>query len=194
VVVRFGIGAAVALLAAFAPGCRAQPDASLLAEAWALGDEHRWAEAVPLLKTWLLDHPESVAGHFLYGQAYLHVSAPRFAVAIGQFRLARALADAQDGLGDIAGFLDQRTFRVTYHQKLALAHLRMAYEGMNMRFPDHLIRRQLELSLEEVEAGLALDPDQAFLLEMEETLREELVTDAVPPPGRLPMPVASKGR
>lgn len=171
-------------------GCAPKPpEEAVLAEAWALGQENRWAEAVPLLKGWLQAYPESVGGHFLYGQAYLHVPEPRFSVAIGEFRLAKALADRDESIGDLASLMTAEDFEVAFHEKLALAHLRMAYEGIRMEFPDRLIRQQLELSLEETQAGLELAPTRGFLLELEETLLEEL---AVPerPPG-LPMPLRS---
>lgn len=163
-------------------GCApSPPDDSVLAEAWALGAESRWPEAVPLLKAWLQANPESVAGHFLYGQAYLHVREPRFSVAIGEFRLAKSLVRRAGGLGDLEAFMTESEFEVAFHEKLALAHLRMAYEGIRMGFPDRLIRQQLELSLEETQAGLKLDPQRSFLLELEETLVEELAVPATPP-------------
>lgn len=163
-------------------GCAPRaPDASVLAEAWALGQESRWSEAAPLLKAWLQANPESVAGHFLYGQVFLHVPNPRFAVAIGEFRLAKALAERAGEIGDLAGFMTAREFEVAFHEKLALAHLRMAYEGIRLGFPERLIRQQLELSLEETQAGLELEPGRSFLLELEETLMEELKAPVAPP-------------
>jgi len=193
-VVKASTPFAVAVLfgAAIAGGCSARPSPEVLVEAWELGEQNRWQEAVPLLKSWLIANPESVAGHFFYGQAYLHVRHPRFALAIGQIRLARSLAEAQGGIGDLSPFMDEHSFHVSFHEKLALAHLRMAYEGINARFPDHMVRRQLELSLEEVVAGLKLDPQRAFLQELEETLLEELAQDRAPRRPESPIPIAGR--
>ena len=162
-------------------GCPELVPESVLAQARQLGDEHKWDEARPFIKAYLLDHPEDVSGHFLLGRSYLGLAKPYLTQSIGELRMAETLTLADGALGV---FSDQsrEEFLSTIYQEIGRTHMRRVYEGINFGISPVQLKGFLEEALASVKRGLELQPDSGFMKEMEKTLLDLLVeVDGVEP-------------
>lgn len=155
-------------------GCPKPVPDTVLAQARQWGDEYKWEDARPLIKSYLIDHPDDVSGHFLLGRSYMGIARPYLTQAIGELRMAEELARAGGSLGV---YSDQTVDQLlsTIFQEVGRAHMRRFLEGMNAGFPPQTLKGFLEEALSNVKRGLELQPDSAFLKGMQETLLDNLM-------------------
>jgi tetratricopeptide (TPR) repeat protein len=179
--VGFRAGWLGVLLAAAIAGCRGGERHDLIAQAHALGAQWRWEEAQPLVKAYLIQHPEDPSGHFLLGRTYLHQQPPYLTMAEGEFETALALFRKRGDCGGLAEALPGAEFESAVHREIARAQLRWAYEAMRVGIPFSRIRPRLEKALDNVQQGRALTPDSEPLAEMEQLLRAYLEHPDSPP-------------
>lgn len=166
---------------AFSGGCNRTATDALLKQAYALGEKYQWHEAMPLVKQYLLSHPEDPAGHFLLGRCYLHNAVPHLVMAKGEFETALARLQPSQEQGGLSGILTTNQLGAAIHREMARTMMRWSREAMQAGFPGPIIEEPLRQALDEVEKGLALDPDSQPLKEMAETLKPLLgKTDAAP--------------
>ena len=161
---------------------------SLLHEAQALGADNRWTDARALVKQYLLDHPEDVAGHYLLGLSYLHVPDDYEIHGRGELLVAYRLFARDGDLGILAEEMDPDAFRVQFHLRTALTYMRSIRRMLMADVPGYWVASHLREALRHVELGLEIEPDNAFLLEMQETLASSLTevegqpAEPAPPP------------
>ncbi len=160
------------LLACLALGaCRGADDRALMAQACALGEEYRWEEAEPLLKRYLLAHPDDASAHFLLGRCYMHRLDPWLANADGEYRTARQLLRRTGTPGYLEEKQPPAQFEATVYREMARVHMRRSREAFTLGVPEAVVQPELGRALEDVERGLALDPDSESLKEMQEALK-----------------------
>lgn len=183
-------GALVLFAAALcnAAGCQRPAGDDVLIQAYQLGEQYRWPEAKPLIRAYLLDHPDDAPAHYLWGRCYLHNSTPYLALAEGEFKTALNLFRRNHDLGVLAAYLEPQEFEAVLHRETARVYMRWVHEAMQQSMPAPLIRSQLERALDEVRQGRALDPDSKALKEMEQTLEGYFAPS--PEPRRMPEPAA----
>jgi len=162
----------VSLLAVsfLATGCRRSPGEDVLLDSYRLGQQHRWNQALPHVKAYLIEHPDDAAGHYLLGQCYLHVPAPHLTIANGELQTALNCFQRTRDLGVFASLMTPNKFESDIHRRSALVYMRMVREGMTHGLPPGLLRPQLARALEHVRRARALDPASPILEEMEEAL------------------------
>ncbi len=158
------------LLALCAAGCTREDPEALLERAYALGQDYAWQEARPLVVEYLHARPDSPAGHYLLGRCYLHRATPALRIALGEFDTAAAALERNGGAHHLDDGMTTEQFRAALHKETARVHLRWCHEAMEHGLPEAGIRVRLEAALERVRRGRALDPEDAGLAEMEETL------------------------
>lgn len=167
------LGATVAML--FMGGCGAPPPPAnaMAADVLALGKENRWPEAMPLAKHLVLAWPDAPGGHYLLGKAYLHRPDPQLLHAEGEFKTALAL-HRRSGSLDAVLEPNANAFLLALYRDLALVDFRWIREAMGFNLPPAVIRDKLLEARQHVEKGLAINPQDSFLLEMQTTVREYL--------------------
>ncbi len=167
------LAALCAVLLALA-GCQPVPGDETLLEAYRLGKrEARWDLAMPLLKVYVNAHPHDVGGHFLLGQAYLHSTGRWLLIAEGELRTALARYQFTKQAGPIAQILEPKPFEAAIHRELALLYMRMAHEAMaagGAEGAEGFAQEQLRRALDHTRLGRQLDPDAAYLRQMEDLL------------------------
>ncbi len=152
-------------------GCRGSGAADALAQAYALGEKYHWQEAMPLVKGYLLAHPEDPAGHFLLGRCYLHNPVPYLMVARGELETALFHLQQAPSPGGLTGIMSTQQLEAAIHRELARTLMRWSREALNARLPQPVVMQSLRQALDEVNKGRALDPESPLLKEMEETLK-----------------------
>jgi len=182
------------LLPQFFYGCAPAPaPVTLLHQAQALGEgENRWTEARELIKPYVYDHPEDVAGHYLLGLSYLHVPDDYEIQGRGELLVAFRLFERLGDLGMLAETTTPDQFRMLFHQKTALTYMRSIRRLVMANVPASIIGAQMEEALRHVELGLGFEPDNHFLLEMKASLEDMLaeIQGAPQDEGPAPFPVA----
>lgn len=188
-------GALLALLSS----CGAPPpDANTLSsEIYALGEQSRWADTMPMAKALVLAYPEAAGAHYLLGKAYLHRAEPHLVQATGEFKTALAIQQ-RTGRQDAAPWAKTKgEFLLAVHRDLALVHFRWIHTAMSANLPADMIRAKLLAAKEQVDAGIRQDPNDSFLNEMRTTIEEYLAgpfkepttpqsPPQSPPPGQAP--------
>lgn len=154
--------------------CREPAGDDVLVAAYDLGRDYRGEEARPLVAAYLRDHPDDAGGHFVLGLAYLHCREPYLSMAVGEFEMARYCLHRTGRTGVLGQFMAPDEFEAETHRETAISYLRWTHFAMEQSVPAHMIRPKLELAFDEVQRGLALDPDSQLLKEMEETLSQLL--------------------
>lgn len=160
------------------------PDAdAMAAEIYALGQQSKWAETMPMAKELALAYPGHAGAHYLLGKAYLHRAEPHLVQATGEFKTALSLQQ-RTGKHDAAPWAKTESeFLLAVHRDLALVHFRWIREAMGLNLPTEAIRAKLLAAKEQVDAGLAQDPNDSFLNEMRVTIDEYLAGPFKAAPG-----------
>jgi len=163
--------AALVLLA----GCGVTPPTAgeLANTVMELGKANRWADAMPLAKQLVLAYPDAPGGHYLLGKAYLHRPDPQLLHAEGEFETALALFERTQSL-DAVLESNADAFALALYRDLALVDFRWIREAMGFNLPPTLIRDKLLEAKANVEKGLKINPQEAFLLEMQTTVHDYL--------------------
>lgn len=81
-------GHCLVVLAAFTTACGPASDENVLGHAEFLCVEERWNEAIPLLKQFLVRHPDHAGAHFYLGRGYLNSDQFRPLLAEGELQTA----------------------------------------------------------------------------------------------------------
>lgn len=168
--------------------CAKPATEDLLRQAQELGKQQRWADARPLIKDYLLDHPRDVAGHYLLGQSYLHVPDDFEIPGRGELLAAFRLFERTGNLGMLAQDFTADQFKLMYHQETALTYLRSVRRALQANFPAAALAGHLQEALWHVEEGLKIDGKAHFLLEMKEELTSQLAGLQAEPPSDAPEP------
>lgn len=179
-------GAAALLLVAAGAGCGSEPPgAEAFDHAEFLVLEGRFEEAIPVLKAFLVHHPEHTGAHYYLGRAYYNARESFwFALAEGEIRTALALFERQGRANPIDRFSPEY-FELSCYLDIARIHGRQAAAaiaaGLPRRAVDAIIARGEEALSEagEVMPGAA-EVDQ--VREGFEALRDS----AAPAPERRP--------
>jgi len=161
-------------------GCQHPAGGEILEQAYQLGEQYRWSDAKPLVRAYLLDHPDDAAAHYLWGRCYLHNSTPYLALAEGEFKTALNLFRRNNDLGILAAHFNPAQFEAALHRETARVYMRWVHEAAQQGLPAAFIRTQLKRALDEVRQGRALDPDSTVLKEMEQTLEEYFAPLPIP--------------
>jgi len=161
-------------------GCQRPAGDEILEQAYQLGEQYRWPDAKPLVRAYLLDHPDDAAAHYLWGRCYLHNSTPYLALAEGEFKTALNLFRRNNNLGILAEHFNPSQFEAALHRETARVYMRWIHEAEQQGLPAALVRTRLERALDEVRQGRALDPDSTVLKEMEQTLEGYLAPSPIP--------------
>lgn len=151
-------------------GCSRPDENEAMRQAYRLGEQYHWQEALPLVKPYLLAHPQDPLAHFLWGAAHLHAKQPSLEIAKGELEYALSLLRSSHDLGALRGVMSEAQFEAVIHLKAALIYMRWAHEAMAQAIAPARIDEQLRIALQHVRKGLALDPQSSTLKEMEETL------------------------
>ena len=177
------VGSAVAILAAGAAltGCSAPPAESgedLKARAEFLVLEEQWAEAISVLKEYLIRHPEDSGAHFYLGRCWLNVESfngrdgPWLVLAEGELRLARQLFQAGGRRSTIKRFSD------TYFEVICNIERAKVYLRQLTYLADHQGRlagatvQSIVASLQDaVSDAKAVDPDSPDVASLEGILQ-----------------------
>lgn len=156
-------------------GCgRARHDVSVLREAAALGDKHEWDNARPLIRAYLLDHPDDAVAHFYLGLSFLHLAHPQLTLAEGELLTAQALLAPDSAHTEERAGMDYFTFKGVLHQKTALVYMRALREALAMKVPDEYSRELLKKAAAQVDLGLKSNPKSKALKEYRDFLQETL--------------------
>jgi hypothetical protein len=182
------VAAALAATALLGIGCSpSRPDAATFsAEIYRLGESGKWGDAMTRAKQLALAYPEQAGAHYLLGKAYLHRPEPHLVQAEGELKTASALL-ARNGKLDAVAWGTEPEFELALRRDLALVDFRWIREAMRFNLPATEIRNKLIEARAHVEAGLKIDPEDAFLGEMRGTIEKYLtgpfknVAPAVPP-------------
>ncbi|MEA3365186.1 MAG: hypothetical protein U9Q79_06045 [Candidatus Hydrogenedentes bacterium] len=125
-------GALVLAICILSPSCGETPEEShqdLMAHAEYLVREARWADAIDVLKQYLVVHPEDSGAHFYLGRCWLNVpefkghEGPWLVLAEGELNLALDLFHEQGGKSTIERFSDEY-FQVICHLERAKVYLK----------------------------------------------------------------------
>ncbi len=158
----------------------ADRDTEALRSAWALLAGRNPDAALTAVKGFLQRHPESAAGHFLFGKCHLHRSNANTTIALGEFETALALHGASPEAGfPEAGFASGASFAAALHRDAALSLMRAFYDASGSGVPVSLTVTALQRALDHVRKGLENAPEDAYLREMLATL--EGLRSPVPP-------------
>jgi hypothetical protein len=187
---RLGIALAFSLLLAAAlTGCRREAGIEVLRQAWNDAAARRVDAALPLAKDYLAARPEDAAAHYVLGKCYLHRQDANTTLAKGEFETALHYFEENGDLGVLAPEMTAVLFQSAIHRDIALALMRVLYEGDGQRFPGPVLYPVLDLALQHVSKGLGFDPSSAFLLDMQRSL--ESLRRGRPSP--TPLPQQTKG-
>lgn len=132
-------GAVVALLV-LAAGCGGDvPGPDVFDHAEYLVLEGRFEEAIPVLKRFLVHHPEHTGAHYYLGRAYYNATETFwFAIAEGEIRTALALFHRQNRANPIDRFSPEY-FEFSCHLDIARIHGRQAAAAIAARAPARLV-------------------------------------------------------
>ncbi len=185
-----GIGMAVLAAGAALTGCSGPPGESgedRMARAEFLVLEEQWAEAISVLKEYLVRHPEDSGAHFYLGRCWLNVAefngreGPWLVLAEGELRLARQLFYAQGKRSTIKRFPDTY-FDIICNVERAKVYLRQLTFVID--HPGQLAGATLESILaslqQAVDDAKAIDPSAPDVVHLENLLKP--LTDEGPDP------------
>ena len=160
------------LVAAVLGGCARKADVESLQSARALGQEERWAEAMPIVKQYVQTHPGGADGHYLLGMAHLYAEKMNVAtgIAIGELQLALALHEKSGERGVLAESMTPKEFAVAVHRETAHAHIWWIQSAREAGLPVRFVVPRLHAALESVERALAIDPESERLRQIEERI------------------------
>lgn len=174
---RWGVAGFLGAAAALMGGCgQAEHDPSQLRQAATIGWQQNWDEARPLIKQYLLEHPDDAVGHYYYGLSYLHNTYPQLTIAEGELLLAQSLLDPDKSHTKEAADMDYFVFKGRLHQKLAMVYLRAIRESLQRNIPYEMTRNLMQKAAEQTDLGLESDPDSDTLKQYRDFLKESLRT------------------
>ena len=157
----------VVAVAVLAIGCsRAEPT---LDQAEDLYRDQRYDEAIPVLKGYLLLHPDDAGAHFYLGSSYLLTSDPWLVPAMGELQTAMALFERSGKKSPIERFSDTY-FELRCHLELAKVLLKQL-----MYLSDYPASPRISAAiLERCDAILAdarkVDPESPDVRQLDEIL------------------------
>lgn len=183
------IASAILLVSLAGCGGGSGDDAQLLraayekAQAYNRGQTDEWPEARALVKRYLVKHPDSAAGHLIYGRSYLRVpeAGLNLTIAHGELETALALFEASRDLGPLADVWTEGQFEGHIHHELATVYMRRIHALGDSRLAGSLLVHDLEAAERHVIAGLQADPDSESLQQMSEVLRKLIAASGKPP-------------
>lgn len=173
------------IMAGCMQGCLSHsPDHAPLERAWDLCEALQYDAAFPMVREYLLRHPESAMGHYLLGKCYMARQQSELTLAKGEFDTARALFDQREDLEGLDARMTPDQFRAALHCDTALALLRTVYEAERQGIPMNRARPILRNALDHARQGLAYHPESSFLEELTAALSKLLAElgDKSPPP------------
>ncbi len=132
----------------------------------------------------LLEHPESAVGHFLLGWYFLHRQTPSFTAALGELEFAQNLFEKHRDLEALSTRVRPNEFVGLIHRERALVWMKYFYLASQSNLPPERLQKLLQLAEQEIERGLASDPNSDFLRAMKDTLRlnHEEIHSSLPEP------------
>lgn len=178
---RRGAGVILVACCCVMGACSRPPAAApedLMSQAEYLVREERWADAIPVLKQYLLSHPEDSGAHFYLGRCWLNVESfngrdgPWLVLAEGELRLARQLFQAGGRRSTIKRFSD------TYFEVICNIERAKVYLRQLTYLADHQGRlagatvQSIVASLRDAVADAkAVDPDSPDVASLEGILQ-----------------------
>ena len=179
------------LLIAAVAGCGEQEDLFERGEYLML--EARWAEAIPVLRQYLLENPGHPGAHFYLGRAYMLSGERLLLHAEGELITARHLFHEQGGESPIERFSDTY-FELICHLELAKVYMQIITILIEQPFNDRFTETALKRIEEQLEAAREIDPDSPDVETLDEFVKEVRETfDAMerpePTPPRRPDPI-----
>lgn len=187
---RFGV-LLILLGAGLSPSCARSPDAAGLIERadHALLDR-RIDEAIDLAKEYLRTNPDDASAHYLLGYCYRTLQPAWLTLADGEFETALEILKRTGHRGAISRFRSDDDLEFELHRSRALTGMQWILQAMDHRVRGAFIRKLAEQTMAHVEEGLRLDPENAQLLEMQNTLN--LYIERGGPPEPQPVPSAPR--
>jgi hypothetical protein len=158
------------LLAPMFSGCETPVEEEVLRQAYQLGLEDRWEEVRPLVRPYVLAHPNDPGAHLLWGLCHSRRLEAWIIIAEGEFGEALDLFDARKEVGALGSLLSPDEFQAVVHCESARTALRSIREGLKAGAPRRVIKVKLEKAVQHVDTGLRLDPTSHLLQEMKKTL------------------------
>lgn len=174
---RRSVTLAVSVIALTA--CTPVQPPSAIFEAETLCAERKWDEAFPLIRSFLMDHPDHPGGHLLLAQYYLRSADPWPYVAEGEVNTAMSLFEQNDNQAGLELTPDEN-FVGECEVDLAVASLRRMQMAFNADMPTRSIvqhfdefRTRLQQARENGSASPRLENLEKRLEEFSTFFREE---------------------
>lgn len=172
---RLVIAALIAALPAAAlSGCGGEGGGADMERVWQLVMERNFDGAMPLLRARLELHPDDPAAHYLFGKCHLHRQNANTTIALGEFETALHYFGLPGGAEYLGGGLGSAAFLAAVHRDAGLSLMRALYEAADRGLPPEMAGTVVERALAHVNRGLESAPEDDYLLEMRETLRQYL--------------------
>jgi hypothetical protein len=172
--IKFGIAAFCIGLAAAA--CRqAESPRLLMATAEEMYLNQQYDEAIPVLKSVLLQEPRHAGAHFYLGTCYMNSPDNRWLmVALGEIQTGLAIFKATGGKSPIARFSDTY-FELISHVNIAKVYLRQFIYVLDNGAPPGLsagtvLDGLMDKCREQAEAARAVDPEAAEVAALDEQI------------------------
>jgi hypothetical protein len=144
-----------------------------------------WKGAMADAKALLIDHPDSTTGHFLLGQCYLYGENTNITHAQGELRMAWELFRPERRYEPWEDDMTWEEYEVRIHTVMAAMQMRWVSEALRAGIPWNTVKVRIINELRpHVRRSLKLDPENAFMLELEKTVGDMLKQG--PAPGARP--------
>lgn len=178
---------AVLLATGCLAGCRSDTaDDTQLAEAWRLCELENFAAASPLLRDYLVRHPDHPVAHFLLGKCFANRTPVELTRAKGEFDMARYLLETGHYTGVPDASVTSNTFLADTHYETALVLLRTAMEAYKAGIAVQASVGILKTAVEHADKGLQVNPASPPLTELKTTL-ERAINQATQYPPQQPL-------
>jgi hypothetical protein len=166
---------AVLLAAGCLAGCRSDTaDDAQLAEAWRLCKAENFAAASPLLRDYLVRHPDRPVAHFLLGKCFANRTPVELTRAKGEFDMARYLLETGHYTGVPGAAVTSDAFLADTHYETALVLLHTAMEAYKAGIAVQASVGILKTALEHADKGLQVNPASPPLTELKTTLERAI--------------------
>lgn len=184
----------IVLGAGLLPSCAPSEDSSRLIEQAdrALLDR-KLDEAIRLAKEYLRTHPDDASAHYVLGYSYRTSQPAWLTLADGEFETALGILKRTGRRGAISRFHSDTDLEFELHRSRALTGLQWILQAMDHRVRGEFIRKLAHQTMEHVQEGLRLDPENAQLLEMQNTLNLYIEQGGPPAPPPIPAKPSLEG-
>lgn len=175
--ILFGVG--------LLPSCVGRPNPSdLIERADRMLLDGNPGETIKLAKAYLRLHPDDASAHYLLGYGYRTVQPAWLTLADGEFEVALELLKRTGRCGAIKRFHSANDLEFELHRSRALTGMQWILQAMDRRVRGEYIRKLVEQTMEHVNSGLRVDPENSQLLDMQRTLNSYMEPGApsLPPP------------